>query len=100
MKIDKDTVDKIATLAKLEFDEAAKEKMVADLSRITTFIEKLNELDTQHVEPLVFMSEETNIMRADDVKQEISQQDALKNAPQRDSDYFKAPKVLGDKGNE
>jgi aspartyl-tRNA(Asn)/glutamyl-tRNA(Gln) amidotransferase subunit C len=97
MKIDSKTVDKLADLAKLEFDDASKEEIIKDLNRIVSFVEKLNEMDTSNVEPLVYLTEDTNVMRADEVKQEISQQDALKNAPKRDSDYIKVPKVIDKK---
>ena len=94
MKIDKKLVDKVARLAKLEFDEAAKEKMVSDMNKMISFIDKLEEIDTESIEPLVYMSEETNVLRADDVGEHSSKENALKNAPQKDSDYFKVPKVL------
>ena len=97
MKIDSKTVDKLADLAKLEFDDASKQEIIKDLNRIVTFIEKLNELDTSSVEPLIYLTDETNIMREDEVKQEITQHDALKNAPKKDSDYIKAPKVIDKK---
>ena len=97
MKIDSKTVDKLAELAKLEFDESSKEEIIKDLNRVISFVEKLNELDTSNVEPLVYLTEDTNVMRADEVKQEISQQEALKNAPKKDSDYIKVPKVLNKK---
>jgi aspartyl-tRNA(Asn)/glutamyl-tRNA(Gln) amidotransferase subunit C len=97
MVIDSKTVDKLADLAKLEFDDASKQEIIKDLNRIVTFIEKLNELDTSSVEPLIYLTDETNIMREDVVKQEITQQEALKNAPKKDSDYIKAPKVIDKK---
>jgi aspartyl-tRNA(Asn)/glutamyl-tRNA(Gln) amidotransferase subunit C len=97
MVIDSKTVDKLADLAKLEFDDASKQEIIKDLNRIVTFIEKLNELDTSSVEPLIYLTDETNIMRDDVVKQEITQQEALKNAPKKDSDYIKAPKVIDKK---
>lgn len=97
MKIDSKTVDKLAELAKLEFDEASKKEIINDLNRIVSFVEKLNELDTSNVEPLIYLTEDTNVMRADEVKQEITQQEALKNAPKRDSDYIKVPKVIDKK---
>jgi aspartyl-tRNA(Asn)/glutamyl-tRNA(Gln) amidotransferase subunit C len=97
MKIDSKTVDKLADLAKLEYDEAGREEIVKDLNRIVGFIEKLNELDTSSVEPLIYLTDTTNVMRDDVVKQEITQQDALKNAPKKDSDYIKAPKVIDKK---
>jgi aspartyl-tRNA(Asn)/glutamyl-tRNA(Gln) amidotransferase subunit C len=54
----------------------------------------LNELDTEGVEPLIYLSEEFNVMRKDEARKTITQEQALKNAPKRDSDYFKVPKVL------
>lgn len=94
MKIDNTTVDKLADLAKLEFDAKSKDEIVKDLSRILTFIEKLNELDTSTIEPLIYMTDEVNALREDEIKQVITQKEALMNAPKKDSDYFKMPKVL------
>lgn len=94
MKIDNETVDKIAHLARLEFENEAKEQIIKDMNNMLSFIEKLNELDTSNIEPLIYMSDEVNILREDEVKQEITQDDALKNAPKHDSDYFKVPKVI------
>jgi aspartyl-tRNA(Asn)/glutamyl-tRNA(Gln) amidotransferase subunit C len=94
MKIDHETVDKLADLAKLEFDKEGKDAILKDLSRILTFIDKLNELDTSDIEPLIYMSDEVNNLREDEVKSDITQQEALKNAPKHDSDYFKMPKVI------
>jgi aspartyl-tRNA(Asn)/glutamyl-tRNA(Gln) amidotransferase subunit C len=96
MKIDKETVDKIAHLARLEFEnEASKEAMIKDMNNMLGFISKLNELDTSDIEPLIYMSEEVNVLREDEVKVIITQDEALKNAPKKDSDYFKVPKVMG-----
>ena len=94
MKIDHSIVDKIAHLARLEFENEAKEEIIKDMNNMLGFIEKLNELDTSNVEPLIYMSDEVNVLREDDVKQEITQEEALKNAPKHDSDYFKVPKVI------
>ena len=94
MKIDSKTVDKLAELSKLEFDEEEKKEIEKDLNRIVEFVEKLSELDTSNVEPLIYLSEDTNVMRNDVVKQVITQQEALKNAPVKDSDYIKVPKVI------
>jgi aspartyl-tRNA(Asn)/glutamyl-tRNA(Gln) amidotransferase subunit C len=93
-KIDKDTVDKLATLSRLEFDGKGKEEILSDLNRMLDFVGKLNELDTSHVEPLIYMNDETNVLRADEVKTDITQKQALSNAPKKDSDYFKVPKVV------
>ena len=94
MKIDTETVDKIAHLARLEFEKESKEQIINDMNNMLSFIEKLNELDTTNVEPLIYMSKEVNVLREDDVRHDITQQEALKNAPKKDSDYFKVPKVL------
>ncbi|MBL7888958.1 MAG: Asp-tRNA(Asn)/Glu-tRNA(Gln) amidotransferase subunit GatC [Bacteroidia bacterium] len=94
MKIDNETVDKIAHLARLEFENEAKQEIIKDMNNMLSFIDKLNELDTQNIEPLIYMSDEVNVLREDDVKHEITQDEALKNAPKKDSDYFKVPKVL------
>ena len=94
MKIDNDTVDKIAHLARLEYENEAKEQIKKDMNNMIGFIEKLNELDTSNIEPLIYMSDEVNLLREDIVKQEITQDEALKNSPKHDSDYFKVPKVI------
>ena len=93
-KIDKDTVDKIAHLARLEFNDADKEEIIKDMNNMLAFVEKLNELNTEGVEPLVYMTDEVNHLRKDEVKTEITQKEALQNAPKHDSDYFKVPKVV------
>ncbi len=94
MSVDSKTVDRIADLARLEFSEVEKKEIVKDLNNILALIEKLNEVDTEGVEPLIYMLEEEARMREDEMKQDISQEDALKNAPDKDSDYIRVPKVL------
>jgi len=94
MKITNKLIQDIAALAKLEFDEKSTEKMKVDLERIIRFIDKLSEIDTDGVEPLIYLSEEVNVLREDEIKGVISQVDALKNAPEKDSDYFKVPTIL------
>jgi aspartyl-tRNA(Asn)/glutamyl-tRNA(Gln) amidotransferase subunit C len=95
MKIDKETVDKIAHLARLEFNSSSKEEMVNAMNNMLAFVDKLNELNTDNVEPLIYMSDEVNVLREDEVKVEITQDEALKNSPKHDSDYFKVPRVIG-----
>ncbi len=93
-KIDIKTVDEIAHLARLEFKDEAKEEILNDLNRMLSFVDKLNELNTDNVEPLIYITNEKNILREDVPEVTISQKDALKNAPKKDSDYFKVPKVI------
>ena len=93
-KIDIKTVDEVAHLARLEFNEEGKAEILNDMNRMLAFVDKLNEMDTDGVEPLIYMTDEKNVMRDDEPKQTITQKDALKNAPEKDSDYFKVPKVI------
>ncbi len=98
MKIDEATLDRIAELARLDYsDPAARAAMLGDMERVLSFVEKLNEVDTTGVEPLIFMTDEVNTLRDDVAEVTITKQEALKNAPVKDSDYFKVPRVL-DKG--
>ena len=94
-RIDIKTVDEIAHLARLEFDDASKGEILNDMNRMLAFVDKLNELDTDKIEPLIYMTDEKNVLRPDEPEITITQKEALKNAPKKDSDYFKAPKVIG-----
>ena len=94
MEITNKLIQDIAALAKLEFDEQSAKQMKADLEKIIGFVDKLNEIDTEGIEPLIYSSGEVNVLREDEVKAVISQVEALKNAPEKDSDYFKVPTVL------
>ena len=87
-------VEKIAHLARLNFPEAEKEAMKNDLQRMIEFVEKLDELNLEGVEPLLHMSDEVNVLRDDEVKGSVSREEALKNAPAHDSTYFNVPKVI------
>ena len=94
MKIDKETLAKIAHLARLEFDEKDADKMLQDMTNMVNFVEKLNEVDTTGIEPLTTMSHEVNALREDEVKPHLDHDMALKNAPKKDENYFKVPKVI------
>ncbi|MBP9925059.1 MAG: Asp-tRNA(Asn)/Glu-tRNA(Gln) amidotransferase subunit GatC [Cyclobacteriaceae bacterium] len=94
MKIDKDTLNKISHLARLEFNEQDSEKMMQDMTNILSFVEKLNEVNTEGVVPLTTMSHEVNALREDIVRPHLDHELALKSAPKKDSDYFRVPKVL------
>jgi aspartyl-tRNA(Asn)/glutamyl-tRNA(Gln) amidotransferase subunit C len=94
MKIDDKTVDKIASLSKLSFSGKQKDAIKNDMNKMLDFIGKLEELDTDGVKPLIHMTDDVNVLRADDAVSEMTQKEALKNAPKKDSTYFKIPKVL------
>jgi aspartyl-tRNA(Asn)/glutamyl-tRNA(Gln) amidotransferase subunit C len=94
MEVNDAMVDKLAHLARLKFNSEEKEEIKADLQRMIAFVEKLNELDLEGVEPLLHMSEEVNVLRDDEVKGSVTREDALKNAPDHDEEFFKVPKVI------
>ncbi len=94
MKIDNELVDRLAELSRLEFDEQAKEGLKKDLGKILDLVKKLEEVNVDGVEPLIYMTDEKNVLRKDEVKDMVTKEEALQNAPQRDSDYFKVPKVI------
>jgi len=94
MTIDKETVDKIAHLARLELGEDEKQQLMGDMGKILDFMAKLNEIDTTGVEPLVYMTDEINVLREDEVKQQITHEEALLNAPKQDGKHFLVAKVI------
>ena len=94
MNIDSTTVKQVAHLARLEFDEAGEQAMINDMNRMIGLVEKLNELDTANVQPLIYMTDEVNHLREDEIKEPLPQDVVLGNAPKKDSDYFKVPKVV------
>ena len=89
-----ETLRQLAHLARLEFDETKEQEMLQDLNNILNWVDKLRELDTQHVAPLIHISEELNVMREDVAQNTVKHEDALRLAPRKDSDYFRVPKVL------
>lgn len=94
MKVNLETIDKIAHLARLEVQDEDKLGLLNDMNKILTFMDKLNEVDTEGVEPLVYMTDEGNVFREDEVKQEISRAEALQNAPKQDGKFFRVAKVI------
>jgi len=94
MNLDAKTIGKIAHLARLEFDDKSLEAFSTDFNKILSWIDKLNEVNTDNVEPLIHMSHELNVLREDTDKVTITHEEALFNAPKKDSDYFRVPKFL------
>lgn len=95
MTIDKETVDKIAHLARLEINTSEREELMQDMAEILDFMAKLNEVDTDGVEPLVYMTNEVQEPREDLIITQISYNEALKNAPKNDGTHFRVAKVTG-----
>lgn len=95
MKLDDATLDRIAELARLDVsDPAVRKQLLGDMQRVLDFVEKLNEIDTKGVEPLIHMNDEQDVLREDVAQSGLSKKEALMNAPVKDSDYFKVPKVV------
>ena len=94
MKIDDTLMSKLEKLSKLKLSDVEKEKLSIDLSNMLGMVEKMNALDTKGVAPLVYMSEGENVFREDEVRNEVSNEAALKNAPLVEKPFFKVPKVI------
>lgn len=94
MKLDNETITKIAHLARLEVNPNEKEALLSDMNNILSFMDKLNELDTEGVEPLIYLTDEVNVFREDEIKQEITVEEALRNAPKQDGKYFQVARVI------
>ncbi len=94
MEVNDQLVDKLAHLSRLHFNEEEKGEIKNDLQRMIGFVEKLNELNLDGVEPQLFMSDEVNVLRVDEIKGSISREEALQNAPLHDGQFFKVPKVI------
>lgn len=94
MEINDALIDHLAHLSRLEFSGTDREAIIKDLGRILDFCQQLNRVDTGDLEPLIYMTEGAQNLRDDIPKQLISHADALRNAPLKDSDYFKVPKFI------
>lgn len=94
MKINSEVLQKIAHLARLELKPEKEAELKKDLEEILDWVEELNEVDTEGVEPLTNMSFEVNALREDKVGEVLSREKGLKNAPAHDDQYFRVPKVL------
>jgi aspartyl-tRNA(Asn)/glutamyl-tRNA(Gln) amidotransferase subunit C len=94
MSIDKETLHKVAHLARLNIKPEEEEKLQQDMGEILDWVDQLREVDTTGVAPLTHMTEETNVLREDVVEPSIDKDKVLKNAPQTDGDHFQVPKVL------
>jgi aspartyl-tRNA(Asn)/glutamyl-tRNA(Gln) amidotransferase subunit C len=93
MKITDKQIDDLAHLARLEFKDSEKNAIKNDLERIIEFCDVLGELDTEGLDPLIYLSNEKNILRPDEVGGHLDKEKVLRNAPLSDSDYIKVPKV-------
>lgn len=94
-KITKETVEYVAGLAQLSLEEAAQERLVKEMGEILAYMDKLNALDTDDMEPTMHALAMTNVFREDEVAASLDRETALKNAPKSDGEYFLVPRILG-----
>ena len=94
MAVTRKDVEYIAELARLKFKDEELENFTHQLNEILSYVDKLNELDTENVEPLSHPVENVNVFRNDELKESISTEDSLKNAPDKTDEFFKVPKVI------
>ncbi len=94
MRIKEEAVEYVAALAKLKVTEKEKEKIALDLERILEYIETMNGLDTEGVEPMSHVLPMKNVFREDEVVNQDNRDELLKNAPRRISDSFAVPKTV------
>ncbi|MBS1603969.1 MAG: Asp-tRNA(Asn)/Glu-tRNA(Gln) amidotransferase subunit GatC [Bacteroidetes bacterium] len=94
MEVNDALIENLSNLARLEFNAKEKEEIKKDLQRMIHFVEKLGELDTTGVEPLLHMSPEINVLREDIPRGSVTREQALSAAPATDGVYFKVPKVI------
>jgi len=95
-KIDQTQVKKVAKLSRLELTGEEVDEFAGQLSAILGYMAKMNELNTDNVEPLAHCLPITNVLRKDQIKESLGTEKALANAPQRDGEFFKVPKILDD----
>ncbi len=94
MNIDQQTVYKVADLARIEINDNEVDALTVEMNKILTFMEKLNELNTEDVAPLVYMNEQANVWREDIVRNEISTAEGLKNSAVHNENFFFVPKII------
>lgn len=94
MKIDRNTVEKVAGLARLKVEESQMDQIADELSKILLYMDKLSEIDTDNVQPLVYLNDDFNRWRSDAEGAVLPIESALQNAPDKVGRYFAVPKIL------
>ena len=94
MEVNYELIDKLSLLARLEIKPEEKDKLQSDMKELIGFIEKLQELDTTGIEPLMHLTEEINVLRADEVRGSATRKEALENAALKNDAFFMVPKVI------
>ena len=98
MQIDTALISRLERLARLQLDDPERAQLTADLQSILDMVDKLRELDTTGVEPLIYLNDTENVLRDDEVGQQLTQAEALQNAPKHDGQFFRVPKMMASPG--
>ena len=88
------TIENLAHLARLRFNDEEKDSVKTDLQNMIAFVEQLKEIDTTGVDPILHMSDTVNVLREDVLQGSVRREDALRNAPLKDDEFFKVPTVI------
>ena len=94
MSIDNKTVRKVSKLAKIRINEQEEKKLIEELNNILGWVDELKKVDTEKIEPMLSVFNESMVMRKDEVYSETSDDLVLKNAPESKSGFFVVPKVV------
>ena len=94
MSIDNQTVRKVSKLAKIKINEKEETKLIEELNNILGWVDELKKVDTEKIEPMLSVFNESMVMRKDEVSSKISDELVLKNAPESKSGFFVVPKVV------
>tara|TARA_B000000557_G_C20438150_1_gene301801 strand:- start:40 stop:330 length:291 start_codon:yes stop_codon:yes gene_type:complete len=94
MKVTNKLISDLAELAKLRFNKSENEKMKSDFKNMLDFIDKLSEVNTKNIEPLIYLSDEINSLREDNISTKLTKEMALKNSTSNNSDFFTIPTIL------
>ncbi len=94
MQLDKELISRLEKLARLQLNPSEREKLTGDLQSMLDMVDKLRELDTTGVEPLIYLNDQGNVLREDVVGKQLPVEQALQNAPRHDGQFFRVPKVI------
>jgi aspartyl-tRNA(Asn)/glutamyl-tRNA(Gln) amidotransferase subunit C len=94
MSLNKSEIERIAHLARIKLSNTEIEKISTDLNRILGYVDQIKQVDTTGIDAMTSVYDLDTVFREDEPGESLSQEDALSNAPDKNSDYFKVPKVL------
>ncbi len=94
MKVTKETIEYVAALARLNLTAEEERKLTSEMGSIISYVDKLNELDTEGVKPMEHVIPISNVLREDRIEESLDREKILANAPTTENGCFKVPKVV------